>query len=256
MRVHVLASGSGGNATVIEANGTRILIDCGLSYRQLGQRMGAVGIFPADLDAVFITHEHDDHVGGLAVFARRNPKVPILATAGTGIRLAGIAGLGEVLVSGATVQIGALTVVPVSTAHDAREPVAFVCEHGACRVGLVTDTGVITSLLAEHIAGCHALLLEFNHDADMLRLGPYPWTLKQRIAGRSGHLSNHQARKAVEAAAHEQLEAVVAMHLSRENNTPAMVARELREVLAGSAVRVAVADQFQSLSIDVAGGAV
>jgi len=256
MRVHVLASGSGGNAAVIEADGTRILIDCGLSYRQLGQRMGAVGISAADVDAAFITHEHDDHVRGLAVFARRHPTVPIYATAGTGIRLAGIAGLGEVLVSGVAVHIGVLAVIPVSTAHDAREPVAFVCEHGACRVGLLTDTGIITSLLAERIAGCHALLIEFNHDADMLRLGPYPWTLKQRIAGRTGHLSNHQATLGVEAAAHDRLEVVVAMHLSRENNTPAMVARELRQVLAGSAVRVEVADQFQPLSIDVRGGAV
>lgn len=251
MRVVVLASGSGGNAVLVETAGTRVLVDCGLSLRALKERMHACGTSLDGVDAILITHEHSDHVQGLSVLARRFA-LPVLATAGT----AAVLGTPRVegrLISGRTMRVGGLAVLPVATSHDAREPVGFVFDDGSARVGLVTDTGVATQLLVERLAGCNALFIECNHDPDMLRLGPYPWPLKQRIASRMGHLSNEQTRDALERLAHGGLEVVVGMHLSRENNLPALAKRELARPLAGSAVRVAVADQDEPLAIEVVG---
>ncbi|MFH1176814.1 MAG: MBL fold metallo-hydrolase [Acidobacteriota bacterium] len=250
MRLSILASGSSGNALVAQAGDTRVLIDCGLSLRRLGRRMGAVGLEVAALDAVVISHEHTDHTRGLEVFLRHH-QIPVLATAGTAGVLRKEVPLLEPLVSGREVTIGELAVLPVSTSHDAREPVGFVLTHGDCRVGVITDTGVGTQLLIERISGCHALLLECNHDLDMLRAGPYPWPLKQRIASRTGHLSNEQARAVLEAIVHGELELVVGMHLSRENNRPELVERELQQLLAGSPVQLMMADQFEPLVVSV-----
>ncbi len=249
MRVAVLASGSGGNALVVEAAGTSVLIDCGLPLRTLLRRAVAAGVRLEHIDALLLTHEHSDHVSGLEVLVRRHP-LPVLATAGTATAI-GVAGVVGELMSGRAVRVGALTVLPVATSHDAREPVGFVIDDGCSRVGVVTDTGVATKLLVERLAGCHGLFIECNHDPDMLRLGPYPWPLKQRIASRTGHLSNEQSRDALAALAHCKLEVVVGMHLSRENNLPELARRELARPLAGSGVRVAVADQDETLVVDV-----
>lgn len=247
MRISVLASGSSGNATVVEANGHCILIDCGISYRQLGMRLKQVGVAVTQIEAVLLTHEHSDHVCGLDVFLGRH-RVPVLATRGTAAALGGL-DVDDTLVSGREQRLGALSLLPVATCHDAREPVGFVLEHGGVRVGLVTDTGVITELLLERLAGCSALLLEANHDLDMLRIGPYPWPLKQRIMSRSGHLANTQTRAALERLAHGALYSFVAMHLSRENNSPALVRREIEAAVTGSPVKVEVADQDQPLQL-------
>jgi phosphoribosyl 1,2-cyclic phosphodiesterase len=252
VRVIVLASGSGGNAVVVEAAGTMVLVDCGLSLRTLQRRMLAVGVRPEQLDALLLTHEHSDHVRGLELLVRRFP-LPVLATEGTATAI-GVAGVAGKLMSGRVVRVGALAVLPVATSHDAREPVGFVIDDGSTRIAVVTDTGVATKLLVERLAGCHGLFLECNHDPDMLRLGPYPWPLKQRIASRTGHLSNEQTRDALEVLAHGDLEVVVGMHLSRENNLPALACRELARPLAGSGVRVAVADQDETLVVEVGAG--
>jgi phosphoribosyl 1,2-cyclic phosphodiesterase len=140
----------------------------------------------------------------------------------------------------------------VATRHDAAEPVGFVIRHGDCRVGLATDTGCVGEQLLEAFAGCRAVLLESNHDPDMLRFGSYPWPLKQRIAADTGHLSNTQAQQALERLCHPELEVVVGMHLSRENNRPELAGRELARPLEGSGVRVAVADQLRTLLIELA----
>ncbi len=249
MRISVLASGSNGNAAVVEADGTCLLLDCGISCRQLVTRMQALGIDPGRIDAVLLTHEHDDHVKGLEVFLRRHP-VPVLATAGTVQGMAAPPAGAEALTPGREVRLWALTVLPVPTSHDAREPVGFVLENDGYRVGYVTDTGVVTQLLVERLAGCHALLLECNHDRDMLRVGPYPWPLKQRIASRTGHLSNEQSCGALERLVHSGLEVVVGMHLSQTNNSPHLVTRELAAVLSGSGVRLAVASQHAALVVE------
>jgi len=250
VRVVVLASGSAGNALVVQAGGTSVLIDCGLSQRALAKRMVAAGLDPDGLDAVLLTHEHGDHVRGVEMLVRRLG-LPVLATAGTVAALDAAAMVEGSLVSGRPVRIGGVTAVPVATSHDAAEPVGFVLDDGSASVGVVTDTGVATHLLLDRLAGCHALLIECNHDPDMLRLGPYPWPLKQRIASRTGHLSNAQSRDAIEVLAHDGLEVVVGMHLSRENNVPELVRRELARPLAGSGIRVAVANQDQPMVIEV-----
>lgn len=252
MRLYVLASGSGGNAVVVESGPSRIALDCGISLRRLERRMRTVGLADNGLDALFISHEHIDHVRGIPTLTRRRG-TPLLATSGTVERLVEPVVLADVLVPDREVTIGTLVVTPVSTSHDAAEPVAFVVRDGGCRVAVVSDTGTVDDALLERLAGCHALLLECNHDPDMLRLGTYPWPLKQRIASVLGHLSNVQSRTAVERLAHDGLEVVVGMHLSRENNTPEMAVRELDRCLAGSAVHVAMADQDRPLVVEVFG---
>lgn len=255
VRVVVLASGSSGNAVVVEAGGTRVLVDCGVSLRQLERRLRVADLETRDLDAVVVTHEHTDHVAGLPTLLRRRP-LPVMATAGTLALLPlSAAPTAETLTAGREARVGSLRLMPVSTSHDASEPISVVIADGNTRVGLVTDTGVMTELLLERLDGCSALLLESNHDLDMLRWGPYPWPLKQRIASRTGHLSNQQAQEAVERLAHSGLEFVVGMHLSRENNRPEIAARELAAPLRGSKVRVLTASQDEPLIVELPGDA-
>jgi phosphoribosyl 1,2-cyclic phosphodiesterase len=253
VRLHVLASGSGGNALAAEVAGGFVLFDCGLGPRVLARRLQQVGLPVERLKALVLTHEHTDHVKGLAALVKRFSG-PMYATAGTWEALGGIPPGGELLRAGRPTLVEGLGVLPVSVSHDALEPVGFVLENGQVRVGVVTDTGVVTELLLERLAGCHGLFLEANHDLDMLRFGPYPPVLKQRIASRHGHLSNEQARDALERLAHDGLRTVVAMHLSEENNRPALVVRELSRVLAGSPVKLAVASQREPLSVAVEEG--
>ena len=251
MRVAVLASGSSGNAVVFEAGGTRLLVDAGLSFRQLQRRLHEIGLHVRDLAGVVISHEHSDHVQGLEVLVR-HLEAPVLATAGCAAALDPRLGVEGTLAAGREIRIGALVVTPVATRHDAAEPVGFVVRHGGCRVGLATDTGCVGPELLEAFTGCRAVLLESNHDPDMLRVGPYPWPLKQRIAADTGHLSNLQAMRAIEQLCHTGLEVVVGMHLSRENNRPELAHRELARPVAGSAVAVAVADQVRPLLVELA----
>ena len=252
MRIAVLASGSSGNAAVFDAGGTRLLVDAGLSYRQLQRRLHEVGLHVRDLTAVVISHEHSDHVQGLEVLVR-HLEGPVLATAGSASALDSSFGVEGTLVDGREIRLGALAVTPVATRHDAAEPVGFVIRHDDCRVGLATDTGCVGEQLLEAFAGCRAVLLESNHDPDMLRYGSYPWPLKQRIAADTGHLSNTQAQRALERLCHPGLEVAVGMHLSRENNRPELAGRELARPLEGSGVRVAVADQLRTLLIELSG---
>jgi len=252
VRVSVLASGSSGNATVVQAGGECVLIDCGISYRQLAVRMRSLGLDPAGIGAILLTHEHDDHVKGLEVFLRRHP-VPVLATAGTFAGMPVPPPDAQPIVAGRRVSLGGLAALPVPISHDAREPVGFVLEGGDRRAGLVTDTGTFTELLLDRLAGCHALFIECNHDRDLLRVGPYPWPLKQRIASRTGHLSNEQACAAIMRLAHSRLETVVGMHLSETNNRPEMVERELAAALAGSGVRLTVASQHEARAVEIDG---
>ncbi len=227
---------------MVESGDTFILLDCGISFRQLSSRMKTLGMSPAQIQAVLLTHEHDDHVKGLEVFLRHHP-VPVLATAGTVDAMATPPLKAERITPGRQLRLGGLDVLPVPTSHDAREPVGFVVEGHGRRVGMVTDTGVLTDLLLDRLSGCHALLLECNHDRDLLHYGPYPWPLKRRIASRTGHLSNEKARAGIERLAHSGLEVVVGMHLSRTNNRPDLVESELTDVLAGSGVQIEMSSQ-------------
>lgn len=222
MEVLILASGSSGNAALVCSGDASVLVDVGVSALQVRRRLEAFGRSPTEVTAVLLSHEHSDHVRGLEVLLKKSDR-PVWATAGTwaGIDVRAVAG-GE-LVSGRTVRFGGLRVTPVATSHDAREPVAFLLDDGQRRVGLCTDTGIFTGLLEQRFAGCDLLLLEANHDRDLLYHGPYPWPLKQRIASRLGHLGNHQTVEALERLQSSSLRAVVGLHLSAENNTAGLV---------------------------------
>ena len=247
MEVFVLASGSSGNAVLVRSGETLLLLDAGVSALQIRRRMEAFGQRVERLNGILLTHEHSDHVRGLEVLLKRRP-TPVWATHGT---WAGItvrtAGGGE-LTSGVTRTIGGIRVTPVATSHDAREPVALILDDGDHSAALCTDTGVFTTLLEQRIVGCELLLMETNHDLDLLRHGPYPWPLKQRISSRVGHLSNDQSQEAVERVASKRLRAVVGMHLSAENNTIGLV-RETLSACVGDGVAVEAVPRGHMLRI-------
>lgn len=229
MEVLVLASGSSGNALLVRAPSGSILVDAGISALQVRRRLEVFGLTPEMISGVVVTHEHSDHARGLDVLCRRH-HLPVWASPGTWSQLECRADGGGELRPGRAIRIGGLSLMPVPTSHDAREPVALRVDDGRHRLAVCTDTGCVTALLEHRLAGCDLLLLEANHDGDMLRHGPYPWPLKQRIASRRGHLGNHQTAEAVARLGWDGLRAVVGLHLSEENNTPELV----REVLVQS----------------------
>jgi phosphoribosyl 1,2-cyclic phosphodiesterase len=231
VEVLILASGSSGNAALISSGGTSLLVDIGVSALQIQRRLEVFGRTPENIGAVLLTHEHSDHVRGLDVFLRRHHQAPVWATHGTWSRLDVRCNGGGELESGQTRVYGDLRVTPVSTSHDAAEPLAFIIDDGSHCAAFCTDTGRFTTLLQQRLLGCELLLLEANHDTDMLRHGPYPWPLRQRISSSKGHLSNHQSLKAVDQVKSSVLRAVVALHLSAENNCPNLVCETLRGVV-------------------------
>lgn len=249
MRFAVLGSGSRGNALVVECGGARILLDAGFSCRELERRLKGLGVEPSTLTAVVLTHEHDDHVRGADRLARRWG-VELWATAGT---LAECRGLSDearaktaVLTSGRPAEIGGFAVEPFAVPHDAREPIGLVIESATgVRLGLVTDLGSRSRLAWGRLADLDALVIETNHDPAMLRNGPYPWALKQRVAGRHGHLSNDDAAEGVAELAGDRLRWVVLYHLSQTNNLPALAAAAVGEALAklGATTEIALSEQ-------------
>jgi phosphoribosyl 1,2-cyclic phosphodiesterase len=251
VEVLVLASGSSGNAALITAGETSLLVDAGISALALRTRLAEFGRRVEEITAILLTHEHSDHVKGLEVLLKRTP-LPVFATAGTWSQLRVHAASGGELLSGRELRLGGLTVHPVATSHDACEPVAMAISDGGLRLGLCTDTGVFTTLLAQRFAGCDVLLIEANHDADMLRHGPYPWPLKQRIASRHGHLANHQTAEALDHLGLDHTRAVVALHLSEHNNQPSLV-REVLEQASGARMPVGAVSRHDMLRVDCTG---
>ncbi|MEJ2638853.1 MAG: MBL fold metallo-hydrolase [Desulfosarcinaceae bacterium] len=241
----VLASGSKGNAIYIEDGETRVLVDAGLSGREIERRMRARRLSPADLDAILVTHEHTDHIQGVGVLARRYD-IPVHISGRTA--QAGGARLGKIrkLVHfrcGTTFRIGQLKIHPFTTTHDAADSAGFTVASGGCKAGIATDLGIATELVKNHLDGCRLLVLEANHDPQMLIDGPYPWPLKQRIGGRNGHLSNTQCRDLLGELLHADLKQVILAHLSENNNTPAQALNTVSEALKGHAVCLCAATQ-------------
>ncbi|HKH50153.1 MAG TPA: MBL fold metallo-hydrolase [Thermoanaerobaculia bacterium] len=234
LRVGVLGSGSGGNAVVIESGKHRILLDAGFSARELGKRMKLLGVDPSGVEALVLTHEHQDHCRGADGFAKKY-KVPVYGTEGTlvGTPLREEAARSAVLIrSGVPREVAGFWIEPFTLPHDAREPVGVVVEDSqGRRVGLVADLGCRTSLAWGRLHDLDVLILETNHDLDMLRNGPYPWSLKQRVAGRHGHLSNREAAEGLPELINDRLRWVVLYHLSRTNNLPALAAAAIGEAL-------------------------
>jgi phosphoribosyl 1,2-cyclic phosphodiesterase len=235
LRFSNLASGSGGNATLIEARRagdehvTRVLVDCGLSLRRLTAALAHRGCTPAQLDAVFVTHEHSDHLAGVAVLQRRHG-VAVWASAGTAATLDAAQPV-HVACDGVAIHVGALELMPFAVPHDAAEPLQLVCRSGPARLGILTDLGEPTEAVVHSLQGCDALLLECNHDRAMLDAGPYPVWLKRRIGGARGHLANEQAATILDGCSHAGLQHVVAAHLSQHNNEPERALAALRGAL-------------------------
>lgn len=245
LRFASLGSGSKGNCLVVESGSTRVLLDCGLSPREVSRRLGKLGLAPAHITAVLVTHEHDDHSGHAFAFAAQHG-VPVWLTHGTfqaieeGRREESVA---RYIENREPFAIGDLQVQPYTVPHDAREPVQFVFSDGAGRLGVLTDIGAPTRHVEQMLSGCAALVLECNYDLDMLRGGAYPKWLKERIAGPWGHLDNRQSEYLLSALDRSKLRHVVAAHLSQQNNTAELARGALARAMGCEESWVGVATQ-------------
>ena len=247
LRFRSLGSGSTGNATLVEARCgtrvTRLLIDCGFALRHLDARLARAGLAACDIDAVFVTHEHGDHIGCAHALSRRE-RIPVWMSEGTWLATGGpdYEGRLQLARDGTAIELGNIAVQPFTVPHDAREPLQLVCSDGQRRLGVLTDLGHATPYVLARLAGLDALLLECNHDSEMLANSAYPPFLKARVGGNYGHLSNAASAAIARAVHHAGLRHVVAAHLSEQNNSPEIVRRILAEALGAAEHEMLAAD--------------
>ena len=252
LRFASIGSGSKGNCLVAEVGTTRVLLDCGLTPRETEKRLARIGLAPADISGILITHEHDDHAGQVYPFAALH-RVPVWLTHGTQVALSE-SGKVPGNVETRTIHgreafaIGEVQVQPYTVPHDAREPVQFVLSDGASRLGVLTDIGASTAHVEATLSGCEALVLECNHDLDMLWGGDYPKWLKERIAGPFGHLSNASSEKLLAALERSRLKHVIAAHLSHQNNTPALAREALARAMGCAADWIGLSTQEEGFA--------
>lgn len=247
LSVCVLASGSKGNCSFISDGDTSLLIDAGLSGVEIERRLAVHGIDPQNLTALVISHEHHDHIQGAGVIARRY-QLPVYISSKT--CRAAWSGLGRIekyhyFECGDSFRIGSMDIHPFSLSHDAVDPAGFTFSRDGLKIGLATDLGVATAMVKENLKGCQLLILEANHDPDMLIVGSYPWPVKQRIKGRTGHLSNSESRELLLEVKHAQLSHVILAHLSHENNTCEKALSTVGQALNDSRTTLSVAAQHQ-----------
>ncbi|HWQ53934.1 MAG TPA: MBL fold metallo-hydrolase [Bryobacteraceae bacterium] len=244
----MLASGSSGNATLVATENTRILVDAGLSVRELTRRLALAGEQPERLSAVLITHEHCDHVGGLARLVRRH-RIPVYVTHRTAPTLEWLEPppVIETFQAGARFSVGDIEVDSFTIPHDAADPVGYCFHAEGIKIGLATDLGYVTESIRYHLRGTHCLLLESNHDVDMLKVGPYPWSVKQRVMSRMGHLSNNGMAEFLTEDWQPAAPNLILGHLSEHNNHPEIVRLAAGQALErrSIAARVVVAGQRQ-----------
>ena len=248
MRFSSLGSGSAGNSLVVEVKNTKVMLDCGFSIKETVARLSRLKLAPGDLAGIVITHEHDDHAGGAFKLAAKY-NIPVWMTYGTlkmvtrympsqhDLQL-------NVIDSHQIFSIDDIQVQPYPGPHDAREPIQCVFSDGNHRLGVLTDVGRSTPHIEERLSGCHALVLECNHDATMLQSGPYSWTLKQRVGGDLGHLDNEDSANLLSKLDNSQLQHLVAAHLSAKNNTVSLARAALAKVLSCEPEWIGVADQL------------
>ncbi|MEY4121483.1 MAG: hypothetical protein RLZZ457_321 [Pseudomonadota bacterium] len=250
LRFKSLGSGSAGNATLVEAlsggRTTRLLIDCGLRLRDLETRLLEAGTSAEALDGIFITHEHGDHIGCARSFVKRYA-TPLWMSRGTWLAIADeswepFQSLVNVARDGVPIDIKDLQALPFTVPHDAREPLQLRCSEGARHLGIVTDLGHVSSHVVQALQGCHGLLLEANHDPDLLQASAYPAFLKKRVAGPWGHLANEAAADLLARIKHPNLNRVIAAHLSERNNTPELARNHLSHALGCAMSDIDVAD--------------
>jgi phosphoribosyl 1,2-cyclic phosphodiesterase len=244
LRFTSLGSGSSGNGLVVESGATRVMMDCGFTLADTKARLERVGLAPSQVSGIVVTHEHDDHMGGVARFALRYA-IPVYLTRGCAqwLPFDFPAVLVRIIDSHSAFAIDGVAVEPFPVPHDAREPVQYVFSDGDARLGVVTDLGTVTQHVVEKLSGCEALVVECNHDLDMLMEGPYPVSLKHRVAGRFGHLCNSDAGMLVSALDRSRLRHLIAAHLSQQNNKPALAVKALASAAGCEPEWVGVATQ-------------
>jgi phosphoribosyl 1,2-cyclic phosphodiesterase len=234
MRFSSIGSGSAGNGLVVEQSSTSLLLDCGFGLRETEQRLARINISPEDLSGILITHEHEDHAGGVFKLARKY-KIPIWLTHGTFRMVERILPSESldlcIIDSHSKFNIKEIEITPFPVPHDAREPVQYTFSNGDKKLGVLTDTGCSTPYIQVMLSGCDALMLECNHDIDMLMNGMYPMSLKQRVSGRLGHLDNKSAANILNKLDNNRLKHIVAAHLSEKNNKPELAVNALSSAL-------------------------
>ncbi|NOX09555.1 MAG: MBL fold metallo-hydrolase [Gammaproteobacteria bacterium] len=247
MRFASLGSGSRGNATLIESGDTLLILDCGFSVKETQRRLARLDIELDQLTAILVTHEHGDHINGVARLARKC-QIPVWVSSGTRVCLPdqNIPIIRE-FNSHESFVIGGLQIQPFPVPHDAREPCQFVFSDDVLRLGVLTDVGEITRHICDCLDGCHGLLLECNYDPEMLRTGEYPPSLKKRVAGRFGHLSNEQAAGLLQQIDLQQLQHLVIAHISEKNNTPELAHQALESMMTGMLEKITVIHQDEGL---------
>ena len=249
MRFASLGSGSEGNGLLVECGATRLLVDCGFKLAETVRRLARLGLDPSDLAAILVTHEHDDHGGGVARLARRY-HLPVYLTYGTLVALGPRSSMMprvSLIDSHSPFMIGDVEIHPYPVPHDAREPSQFVFSDGDRRLGLLTDTGDSTPHIQRMLSGIDALMLECNYDFDLLMNGPYPPSLKRRISSRMGHLDNGTAARIVAAIDCSRLQHFIAAHLSAQNNTPELARSAMAAALNCEGSWIGVATQSEGL---------
>lgn len=239
MQIHVLASGSSGNSVFIEMGGTGLLVDAGISARRIVKSLADIGKDPGQIQALLITHEHTDHIKGLEVLSRRY-RIPVYARPAAWDAMGGKMNLpdGVQKLLGSGFEIGGVRIEPFKTSHDAADPVGFCFYKGRHKCVVATDLGMISTSVADALANADAVVLESNHDIEMLNTGPYPYFLKQRIRGARGHLSNRDAALALAAIPRKNRMHVFLAHLSQENNNPDLAERTVAGILSERGCRV------------------
>lgn len=248
MKFASLGSGSEGNALLISAASgltqTHVMLDCGFAIRETERRLARLGLVASDISGIVVTHEHQDHVGGVFKFARRH-RIPVWLSYGTWQAVERQCDAVDIRYcrDDEVLAIGDLQLTPYTVPHDAREPVQYVVSDGAARLGVLTDAGHGTAHMIEVLGGCDALLLECNHDRDLLAHSAYPPSLKVRIGGPYGHLSNAATAEVLGAIDKRRLKTVVGAHLSRQNNTPALARAALESVPGIAALDIRIACQ-------------
>lgn len=234
MRLCSIASGSSGNCIYVGTDTTHVLVDVGISGKRTEAGLKGIGIHPSELDAIMITHEHSDHISGLGVMSRKY-NIPIYTTERTAEAIQGCRQVGAIdrelflpVKADESFTIKDMTVKPMRISHDAADPVAYRFSYGKQHVGVVTDLGTYNDYTVECLKGMDALLLEANHDVNMLQVGPYPYPLKQRILGERGHLSNENSGRLLSRLLHDKLQYIILGHLSKENNLPELAYETVR----------------------------
>lgn len=245
MRFASLGSGSEGNALIVQVGASVLMMDCGFGLAATEARLARAGLMPDDIDAILVTHEHSDHIGGVARFARKH-QLPVWLTHGTA-KVFNQGALPNALINFVDPHeaflVGDIQVTPYFVPHDAFEPVQYVFSDGSARLGVLTDTGSITAHIEKKLSGCDALVLECNHDLDMLMNGPYPPSLKKRVAGKFGHLDNHTAASLLAGIDCSRLKHILAAHLSQRNNLPALATAALAGALGCEPGWIGIAEQ-------------